>query len=80
MKSTRQAAGRGGCRRKLLGLSALEEYARLTLEYQTTKEAYDIEPSKENWDNLQGAVRRLKRQDEIIKLNRGLFETEKKQV
>ena len=28
----------------------------------------------------QEAVRRLKRQDEIIKLNRGLFETEKKQV
>ena len=61
-----------------VGLSALEEYSRLTLEYQTTKKAYDIEPSKKNWDNLQEAVRRLKRQDEIIKLNRWLFETEKK--
>ena len=59
-------------------LSALEEYSGLTLEYQTTKEAYEIDPSNENWDYLQESIKRLKRQDEVIKVNRWLFEAEKK--
>ena len=56
----------------------MEEYSRLTLEYQTTKEAYDIDPSNENWDSFQESIKRLKRQDEVIKLNRWLFEAEKR--
>ena len=59
-------------------LSALEEYSRLAQEYQTTKEAYEIDPSNENWDYLQESIKRLKRQDEVIKVNRWLFEAEKK--
>ncbi len=59
-------------------LSALEEYSRLAQEYQTTREAYDIDPSEESWDNLQEAIKRLRRQDEVIRLNRWLFETETK--
>ena len=56
----------------------MEEYSRLSQEYQTTKEAYDIDPSNENWDSLQESIKRLKRQDEVIKLNRWLFDVYKK--
>lgn len=59
-------------------ISAIEEYSRLAQEYQTTKEAYEIDPSNENWDSLQESIKRLKRQDEVIRLNRWLFEAEKK--
>lgn len=59
-------------------VAALEEYSRLVTEYQTAREAYDIETSKENWDSRQEAIKKLKRQDGVIKLNRWLFEKEKK--
>lgn len=59
-------------------VAALEKYSKLIIEYHAARETYDIDPSKENWDNLQEAIKRLKRQDEVIKVNRWLLEVEKK--
>lgn len=59
-------------------VAAMDKYSKLAHEYQAVREAYYIDPSKENWDSLQEAIKRLKKQDEIIKLNRWLFEAEKR--
>lgn len=58
-------------------VAAMDRYSVLAQEYRATMEAYNSDPSKENWINLQEAIKRLKRQDEVIKLNRWLFEAEK---
>ena len=41
-----------------------DEYNRLLRDYQATKEAYQVDDSKENWDNLQEALIRLKRHND----------------
>ena len=47
-------------------ISAHDKYTRLIREYQAAKQAYEFDNSDENYDRLQEAMQRLKRQGEVI--------------
>ena len=54
-------------------VSAHDEYRRALMEYNEAMQEYGVDSSHENWERLHEALKRLKRQNEIIELNRRGF-------
>lgn len=51
-------------------ISALDEYQQLIREYEKAERAHDVDPSDYSRQKLQGVIRDLKRQNEIVELSR----------